>query len=752
MKKIYLKKSLVILISAVILTAGIALACASDWNTEYGTSNFTPEVFVKEKYSPFFYSAMFYYKIDHDESQRTRFNLRDDSDWAAYLNQAIPLSEMDLLLHKTGTATVDSVSKFFSGKSAVWPSSLGGLTVQNFRTNDKVVAMISYLRLAKMSETFACNEIQYAWEIDTTKKIKKYNAGPLNEELKNGFLKSTDIYLKERYWFQLARSYYFNGSLADVSDLFGNNEKSMPKNAVYWRALSYVAGAYYKKKQYGRANYYYSLVYENCDLLKTTAHYSFHPQAEKDWKITLSLCRNKGEKATLWQMLGVFYADEKRSIEEIYRLDPKNEKLNLLLARAVNIYEQKFNNGNDYVGMPQDTTNHYEDSLKKLMTRIAQTGNTDKPWIWNMAVAYLHMVDLEYTRAIPFLNQAAKTLPADKLAREQLRLLKFINRVGLTPLVDAKFENESLRDMQWLKSFGSSDTTVFRTQAAYEWMKQTFAREYKKQGEFAKSECFASHTTFYADAKNTALMKAFLSKPAKTAYEQFCISISPIKLEDIYEYEGIQLAYADSLDAAILKMEKATGGASHILAGNPFNARINDCHDCDFAAPQKVKYSKLSFLKKMKELKDKISRGEDSVTNATLLANAFYNMSQYGNARLFYECKILGGAHFEPDMIELSFRPMIVSMENAEKYYQLALSSARTDEQKAKCEYLLAKCQRNRWYTDYIFTGSEVYDAKTPSLDFRVMDGFKALEQYSNTQYYKDVIKECGYFRDYLKR
>ena len=110
MRKIFLKRSLIILISAVILTAGIALACASDWNLEYGTSNFTPEVFVKEKYSPFFYSSMFYYKIDHDESQRSRFNLQDDSDWSAYLNQAIPVQETDILLHRAGSSTIgDSI-------------------------------------------------------------------------------------------------------------------------------------------------------------------------------------------------------------------------------------------------------------------------------------------------------------------------------------------------------------------------------------------------------------------------------------------------------------------------------------------------------------------------------------------------------------------------------------------------------------------------------------------------------------------
>lgn len=38
----------------------------------------------------------------------------------------------------------------------------------------------------------------------------------------------------------------------------------------------------------------------------------------------------------------------------------------------------------------------------------------------------------------------------------------------------------------------------------------------------------------------------------------------------------------------------------------PFNGKIKDCYDCDHEAPQQVKYSKLSFLKKMSEMKNHV--------------------------------------------------------------------------------------------------------------------------------------------------
>jgi hypothetical protein len=84
------------------------------------------------------------------------------------------------------------------------------------------------------------------------------------------------------------------------------------------------------------------------------------------------------------------------------------------------------------------------------------------------------------------------------------------------------------------------------------------------------------------------------------------------------------------------------------------------------------------------------------------------------------------------------------------KYYNLALNAARTDEQRAKCQYLLAKCQRNEWYNRNMFLNKNYVEYDYNGPDFTAWDGFKALKQYPNTQYYSEVLKECGYFRTYI--
>ncbi|MEP6749106.1 MAG: hypothetical protein ABJB86_15340 [Bacteroidota bacterium] len=748
MTKIFSAKFWIILISSCCTGAGIVLACADGWGEEYGVSNFSPEIFVDSAYSPFFYSYQFYYKIGHEEDQDARFNNNNTSEWSAFFKNQIAKEELDFLLQKATTGSVDSTINYMSGKSNAIPLSMQSFKIVTKKSDAKINAFFSYLKLAKKCEDFALNNITGSWDFeDKSKNKKNYNATALNAVLLNSFIKSNDIFLKERYWFQLERSYFFNTGAQQAISFFTANEKSMPHDNMYYRTMAYAAGGYYTLKNYSKANYYYSRVYENCDVLKTAAHYSFHPQEEKDWNATLGLCINNNEKATLWQMLGIFYADEQRAIKEIYQLTPASDKLDVLLARAVNKYEQKFNITYRNADMPVDTV--AMPSLPALVTKIATAGNTGQPWIWQMAAGYLGTLDKKYADADAWFAKAEKKTPNTKPAQAQLRLLKMINTIAQARRIDSKLESRVLNDIEWLKDFDAKDMPQLRYSDAFAWLRETMAAKYLRQKDLVKSECFSSRVMFYADNQNIEALKTFLGKSGKTNYEKLCADLSVKKMADLFEFQAIHLTYADSIDAAIEKMEKSGAGATTELPGNPFNGRIQDCHDCDHAAAQKIKYSKLSFLKKLQEIKSKINAGEDVYMNAILLANAHYNITHFGNARIFYECKIVGESHSDPYFIDSLFRKMLTGTVIATKYYTLALKNTATDEQRAKCQYMLAKCERNQWYNVHVYNKTDGY-TEEKLVDYSALDGFKILKQYAATQYYKDVIKECGYFRTYV--
>jgi hypothetical protein len=734
-------------ISACLLAVGIALACAGDWGEEYGTSNFAPEAFVDSSLSPFFLSNQFYYKIGHEESQDQRFNNSNAAAWTTWLGNASK-TEVAFLLERASSGSIDSAVLFAEGTISTPPPAVHGASWLQKKSDKKWQDFLHYLQLAKKAETFALNNIEYSWDYDNKKTKAAFDASSFNQ-LAQKEAATGDPFLRQRYWFQWIRSLFFNGQAADVVQAFKTYPTEFPKNEMYYRCMAYTAAALRQQKNYSQANYYYSLVFANCNALKTAAHYSFHPQEEKDWNATLAFCTNSAEKATLWQMLGIFYADEQRSMRQIYLLDPKSDKMDLLLARAVNKYEQKFSN-NSELYVPIDSA-----KLKgayAFVSNVAASGNTLHPWIWQMAAGYLNFLDHKYALANTWYEKASRSLPSgNTLAQLQVRLLRLINTIGQSNLADAKLENAVLADLQWLSAIKPGALPDFRYTDALEWIKNTLARKYKKQKDPVKSECFVSKAAFYASRKNCQAMKAFLLKPSKTPFEQLCADWSVIKADNIFEYQAVQLAYADSIVAASALMQQAGNAASVQLAGNPFNGRINDCHDCDHAAVQKIKYSKLSFLQKLGEMEEKVKAGQEVYTNALLLGNGFYNMTHYGNARFFYEGKIIGESMSSPFYLDSNFRPMLTNMRLAIKYYSLALQNAGTDEQKAKCQFLLAKCQRNQWYNDFIYSNEKKRYDEGEMVNLRALTRFAELKKYSNTQYYREAIKECGYLSMYAR-
>ncbi len=420
MKLISSKKFWLTLTSSLAVGTGIILACGGDWEPDYNRmANISLEAYVDSSARPFFYTGMsFVSEETYDTKHDTRFNETNINDWVAYLGNPASRTELEHLLKIASSASIDSATAFVTGKQKVVPASMQ--SYQLFKNNDKKVAgFMGYLSLAKKSEVFAVNNLEYEWDYDSKKKDVSFNAAPLNKQLLQEFTQQKDLFLKERYWFQLERSYFFNGSPQDAIDVFEKNEKTFAKNVLYYRTMAYAAGAYYKLKNYSKANYYYSKVYDGCTILKRVAQYSFHPQEEADWNATLALCANNEEKATLWQILGIFYSDAKRAMQEIYTLNPRSEKLNLLLAKAVDIEASRLSGWNPPPSGNEIAAKDSIDSeLLGLITRCA--ANTNKPHMWYMAAGYLYMLDNKTDKAFTFYKQAEKKLPKDELVQGQL--------------------------------------------------------------------------------------------------------------------------------------------------------------------------------------------------------------------------------------------------------------------------------------------------------------------------------------------
>ncbi|WJS95437.1 hypothetical protein NYQ10_03070 [Flavobacterium johnsoniae] len=785
MKKILLSK-LFLVSSAVLLSAyGIIYACAGgdDWDFFGYNSNFTPETFADKSYSPLFLSGGIFYGIGFDTQHNSRFNKNIKSDWADYLKGKVDTTTVNYFLigdekpryysdEKDKIKNKEEVTDlhvFYKTKKENKGSQKWGKKL-NLK-DEKVKNFIEFLYLAQKIETVSIGE-DY-WSYDPV-VAKTFNDAKMIQSIENVYNTLSDPFLKNRYWFLTMKARFYSNDKQKAIDFFNKTESSVAKNTLYYRALAYVAGINHKQKKYAVSNYLYAQVFDKCPELRVVTAYSFRPKNESDWSKALAMAKNNKEKAALWAIHG-YYKDEKQAIEKIYELDPKSEHLNYLATRLVNSLEQKINNsfqqsgGENQKPKPQTVAENKTENKAKidngefdLMVKISAAGNTEKPYLWDMAIGYLQTLKGDYANADKNFSKAEKTLPKTELAGMQLRLLRFVNNLSKIDKLTDKNEKTILADLNWLyyelpKTYKGQE---FRYQNASSWSRSYLSNLYKEKGNLVLAEIFGESrysywndgNSFYDNEKDLLAIKSFLEKTNKSEIEKIGAGIYSLKLKDINNFQAVQATFKNKIPEAIEFLKQADSVQYYKFLGNPFNGSIKDCHDCDHAAYQKRKYTYMDFLTTIKEMQDKLVKNEDVYTNSLLLGNAFYNISHFGNGRTFYEISIVGYGS-SPYSFRDSMKEMITNNSVSKMYYQKAFEAASNKEQKAKCLYLISKCERNDYYNKKYSAINSYWEIQDDKINFIAWNSFKTLRKdYSDTKYYQDVIAECGYFNTYVNQ
>ena len=713
------------------LAYGVIYACAGgDWDEFEWASDFAPEAYVNDSYAPLFYAPTeVFYGIGFDTEYVSRFNDANVEDWSAYLGNKVSANVVTTLLLNDEDGKITALLNAAAQSKQPPAAPYNTLNL----ADEKVKAFITFMQLAKEIEASSTLKFDY-WDYNEAKKapIASQQVVARAEKL---YADTKDAFLKNRYWFQAMKANFYSTNRGNVISFFDKTQSALERNALYYRGLAYVAGAQYKAKNYTVSNYLYSVVFNGCPELRTMATYNFHPQEQADFQAALALTKTTDEKIALWALFG-YYADEVVAIREIYKLSPKSEHLDYLVTRLVNKEEwslntQRFSSADEYRKYVKEKSN--KDGLQ-LVSSIAKEGKTNRPYLWNLAAGYLDIFAGNNAEATQLFDKVEKEAPKSALAADQLRILRLINTLHSATSMTADLENRLLVDLDWLYN-GKKEENGLRFYHALDWSKKYIASLYRRQGNAVYGELLDRENTFYHKAANVYAMKVFLNNSTHTPWEKMAMKLYDVTLADIYEYQGIMSAYAGRLDEAITFFQQGKTGDAE-LYGNPFNGKIKDCHDCDHAAVQKVKYSKLALLQKMKEMQTHVDNKEDIYNNSLLLANAYYNMTFYGNGRAFYYNRIIN--EYGIDIGEY-YAPQLLNCATADRYYKIAFAAATTDEQRAKCVYMMAKCERN-----HKFKGN-------PETESLAWEGFVQLKtKYAHTKYYREVISECGYFSIYL--
>lgn len=754
MKKTFLNKLLLGFSTALLFVYGIIYACSDgDWGWSFD-SNFTPETFVDKSYASLFLSQEVFY-TGFDTEHNSRFNDEIVQDWADFLNGKMDVKTVRFFLIDSSATDIHKIQDYYKTQKS---NAVSNKWAKKIDLNDRRVSgFFTFLSLSKQVETASINDGNN-WSYEPVVK-KIFDNVKTIKTIENRYNTVSDLFLKNRYWFQTIKAYFYNGDQQAAIAFFQKTESTVPKNTLYYRALAYIAGMNYQKKNYALSNYQYSQVFDKCPTMRVVAAYCFHPQEEKDWKQSLIFAKTNEEKAALWAIQG-YYGDEEKAIAEIYNLQPQSEHLDFLLTRLINNQENKIDKSFKEKSVVE-SKKKIKDSISKsaidLVVKIAATDNTAKPYLWNVAAGYLETLNGNFKQADNNFDKAESKMPKTTLAISQVRLLRFVNNLSKMDKIDSKNEKTVLADLTWLyDELPKKNIQNFRYENATAWSKRYVSAMYKSQKNEVMAELFDRDNAFYDNENNLQAMKAFLSKNNKSEIEKIGLGVYNVNLVDINNYQAVRATFENKIPEAIEFMNQTGKSKEEIFYGNPFNGNIKDCHDCEHLAYQKKKYSQMDFLNIIKTMQDNVTKGEDIYTNSLLLGNAFYNITHFGNARIFYEINITGYGS-SPYYFRDKIRNMITNCSLPKMYYQKALIVAKTDEQKAKCYYMIAKCERNDYYNNQYNPSKDSweneYAIRSSKINFIAWNGFKTLKNdYSNTKYYQEVINECGYFRTYISQ
>lgn len=766
MNKRILKKFSTALISLSVL-CGIAVLLACTWSEEEESGYyafFIPETSHADVYAPFYRdltSILHVYPLK--ENQSGDFYEANVEEWAAFFNNVVTANDLYYLLYEAPIAEIDTLIFFvkddkYPVSKKLWKNSI-------LKVSDKVFLkeFLFYLGYAKRCEPYATYAKVWDWHNkDTARDLSrkplvaaKFIDGgqKASAKLKSGFI-------KQRYAFQIARLYYLSGNYAECVEFCKQQLFAlMPENNMKCRTMGYEAGALYKMKKYSEANYLYSLIYDQSDIMKTTAYQSFHPVEETDWQQCLKMAKNNREKEVLWHLLGI-YADPLRAMKEIYAINPSSDLLDLLLVRAANIEEEKFvprsfsfeKQVNENSSKPFEAI---KPELIDFVKNVADKGNTNKPYLWNLVAGYFVLANTEYAQADAYFNKAlASGKEKDSVVEEQIVALKMVSKIAQLKKPDIKFEQEITSDLK--KLFEGAKHTV-GTQHIYEWTLTRLAGKYKSSGEIMKAECLAPGTTptFYRDNIQLDAMLKYMDEPVKTEFDKFILSVYPYQKKVLFEVQAVNLLYQYKFKEAVQKFEECPGSGDQELLADPFLIHIKDCHERDHEAPKTTTYTNLSFAKRMQWLNEQIQlEPENAAEYYYEMANGLYNMTYFGNARTIYQTDVRAYSdgiygNYDPNTIgwgkytygDVRENPVLTDCKKAEECYKKAMELSTDREFKAKCCFMAAKAEQNA----FIMSKPDNYVG-----DFRAGKYFKLLKlSYKDTEYYKDIIAECGYFKTY---
>ncbi len=709
------------------------LACGySPYGEDVRYSLFKPEYFRYSHYKAFYYNANLW-GFDYDQNPNNYKTNVDANilDWYNFTNKKV---------------SIDAIEDFnYNLKlTDIHPKS-DNTFIQYLYLNKKNDA-IAYLKMAKNCETINNFFTEDAWERNEVANANERTI--LLEKLIQVVQRENNSYFKRKYAFLTIRLAYYAKDLKVIKSIFEENFETTKKDYLYnWSLFFYAFTKSGNNAMIDVAN-----LMANCPEKAYASYYYFHD----GFKLSEALqqAKTKEEIANAYAYASVQKVDKNLEyLKEIYANNPKSEILGFLLLREINkiedwVYTPYYSNYS-----PSTDFNYWGDSKDKITTETLRDrsendrlyaqevlyfiqeidlNSTQNPIIWEAAQINLQFITRKYDDCLQQISLFEKQHPKEKIS-EEIEKIKALcltaNQESGKAIIKPEIQNVILKyknDERFIFALGRElefKGNITDGMALISLLETNFNNGYdssdvewqgnriKTSGNLDVFYRYFDYLDFVYAAKDLQtivdkLKTGFSSEFERTIYAKLVRDKD--YLEDLLGTKYIRendldKAYSTfkSLDTKYWEenynpWERGNYGDDYTFDQNPFY----DFKYTEAFIEHKEKFlvTKLSVTEHLIKYTNLAynSKNNDRDYYYFLLANCYYNMSDYGNSwmmRRYSSSSSYYGQEFENESYidEIEYR----NKTKALSYYQLAYQNAKTAKFKALCLRMMDYADKN---------------------------------------------------------
>jgi len=574
------------------------------------------------------------------------------------------------------------------------------------------------------------------------------------------FQRTESHYIRLRYAYQIIRLAHYQKNYAAVLSLYDmlmpqvDNDPSIIEDWIN----GHRAGALFSLGRNVEASYQFSKIFENCPSKAESAFRSFDIRTDEEWEACVKMCQSDKERATLY-VLRAQAANSKKleAMQAVYNYDTKNRHLEILLVEEMRKLEKDllglgFNDNraqNRRLGYPRAKAGDYIVELQEFVARVVDERKVKRPVFWQVVLGYIETLAGNYYDATRTFEQV-EPLVEEPILREQLRVFQLALRISAYAKATEEVElevndirksamyrkyrdfNDFLRDkMAFLYGQGDSPGKAFLS--AYRF------RDLKVNPQLAIIDDLLAITR---KPNRSGLETALVTKSGGETIEKDLINLKATLL-----FSEFRLEEALTVFKEINREEWDNYGVF-----NPFVERFRDCVRC--VLPDTANnYNKGDLMERLINLETLTRTDPD---NAAMyhyeMGTAFYNMTYFSFSWQLMD-HFRSGTSLAPVLLRNSQNGVVrhpnfpagnrehFDCSRALFHFERARELAKNSELAARAAYAAAKCERNAWYVNRVRGATNQYEY------FGILQN-----TYSNTDFYKRVVRECKTFQAYLRR